>query len=97
MIGNAKLLTTYNPSSENLMVRIADGSFSKVAGIESVPITNDLTLRFMLLVPNLTCNLLLISKLTKDLNCVTNSFFQIVVNFQIWNQRRLGMLRDLFL
>ena len=45
-----------------------------MAGIGSVTITNDLTLKFVLLVRNLTCNLLSISKLTKDLNYVTNFF-----------------------
>ncbi|KAK0606654.1 hypothetical protein LWI29_002135 [Acer saccharum] len=74
MTGNATLFNTYSPSSGNLMVLIADGSLSKVAGIGLVTITDDLTLKSMLLVPNLTCNLMSISKLTKDLNCVTNFF-----------------------
>lgn len=33
MIGNATLFHTYSPSSGTFMVRIADGSLSKVAGI----------------------------------------------------------------
>ena len=56
------------------MVRIVDGSLSKVAGIGFVAITDDLILKFVLFVHNLTCDLLSISKLTKDLNCVTNFF-----------------------
>ena len=77
MTGNATLFNTYSPNSGNLMVRIADGSLSKVAGIGSVTITNDLTLKSVLLVPNLTCNLLSISKLTKDLNCITIFFLKL--------------------
>ena len=74
MIGNATLFHTYSPSSGNFMVRIADGSLSKMAGIGSVAITDDLILKSVLFVPNLTCNLLSISKLTKNLSCVTNFF-----------------------
>ena len=76
MIGNATLFHTSSPSFGNFMVRIVDGSLSKVAGIGSVAITDDLILKSILFVPNLTCNLLSISKLTKDLNCVTNFFLK---------------------
>lgn len=73
MTGNANLFHTYIPCAENSTVRIADGSLSKVTGIGS-DITDNTILSFVLLVPNLTCNLLSISKLTKDLKCVTNFF-----------------------
>ena len=63
------------------MVRIVDGSLSKVTGTGSVVITKDLILKFVLLVPNLACNLLSISKLTRDLKCVTN-FFPTYCEFQ---------------
>ncbi|RVW38442.1 Retrovirus-related Pol polyprotein from transposon TNT 1-94 [Vitis vinifera] len=53
-------------------VRIADGSLSKVAGTGSVVLSRDLTLNSVLLVPNLDCNLLSISKLTKEKRCITN-------------------------
>ena len=43
---------------------IADGSLSKVVGTSSVVISKDLTLDSILLVSNLDCNLLFISKLT---------------------------------
>ncbi|RVW49546.1 Retrovirus-related Pol polyprotein from transposon TNT 1-94 [Vitis vinifera] len=56
----------------NLTVRIADGSLSKVAGTGSVVLSRDLTLNSVLLVPNLDCNLLSISKLTKEKRCITN-------------------------
>ena len=57
MTGNATLFHTYSPSSGNFMVQIADGLFSKVAGIGSVAIINDLILKSILFVPNLTCKL----------------------------------------
>ncbi|RVW64572.1 Retrovirus-related Pol polyprotein from transposon TNT 1-94 [Vitis vinifera] len=53
-------------------VRIADGSLSKVVGTGSVVLSRDLTLNSVLLVPNLDCNLLSISKLTKEKRCITN-------------------------
>ena len=53
--------------STTYTVRIADGSLSKVVGIGSIRVTNDLNLNFVLHVPNLDCNLLSINKLTRDL------------------------------
>ena len=56
------------------MIRIVDGSLSRVAGTRSVVISKDLTLKSVLLVPNLACNLLSTSKLTRELKWVTNFF-----------------------
>ena len=64
----------YNPCYDNLNVRIADGSLSKVAGTGSVVISETLTLNSVLLVPKLDCNLLSISKLTQELNCIFKFF-----------------------
>ncbi|KAL6316992.1 hypothetical protein AAG906_026686 [Vitis piasezkii] len=61
MTGDATIFDTYSSCPNNLTVRIADGSLSK-----------DLTLNSVLLVPNLDCNLLSISKLTKEKRCITN-------------------------
>ena len=47
-----------------------DGSLSFVAGIGSIKVSKDLTLESVLHVPTLRCNLLSISKLTRDNNCV---------------------------
>ena len=72
MAGNESLFDSYNPCTEIYTMRIADGSVSKVVGIGSIVLTKDLILKFVLLVPNLVCNLLLVNKLIKDMNCVTN-------------------------
>ena len=74
MTGNADLFHNYSLYSENFRVCIADGFMSKVAGIGSICLTKDLILKSVLLVPNLTRNLLSISKLSRDLNCVTNFY-----------------------
>ena len=68
------IYSTYSPCSENFTVRIADGTMSKVVGIGSIVITEDLALKSVLLIPNLTDNLLSISKITHDLNCVPNFY-----------------------
>ena len=69
MTGDASLFHKYRPCHENYKVRIADGSLSTVTSIGEVIISESLVLKSVLLVPNLTCNLLSISKLTRDLNC----------------------------
>ena len=68
------IFDTYSSCPNNLTVRIADGSLSKVVGTGSVVLSNDLTLNSVHLVPNLDCNLLSISKLTKERRCVANFF-----------------------
>ncbi|WJZ96545.1 hypothetical protein VitviT2T_015220 [Vitis vinifera] len=72
MTGDATIFDTYSSCPNNLTVRIADGSLSKVVGTGSVVLSRDLTLNSVLLVPNLDCNLLSISKLTKEKRRITN-------------------------
>ena len=74
MTGDENLFHTFSPCQENLTVRIADGSLSKVTGIGSISLTKKLILDFVLLVPKLDCNLLSINKLSKDKNCVAKFF-----------------------
>ena len=66
------LFSSYVPSSSNQKVRIADGSFSVVAGIGTVKISLNILLKPVLHVPKLSCKLLSISKLARNLNCVVN-------------------------
>ena len=74
MSGNVDLLDNLNHCSNEFIVRITDGSISKVAGIGTIVLSNKLSLKTVLFVPNLTCNLLYVSKLAKDLKCVTNFY-----------------------
>ena len=87
MTGIASLFQKYSPHSEGFIVRTADGSISKIAGIRSIALSKDLVLKSILLVPKLTSNLLSISKITRDLNCVTN-FYQMHCEFQDLESRR---------
>ena len=52
-----------------------------MAGTGSINLTQDLPLSSVLYVPKLDCNLLSISKLTRDLNCVTK-FYPNLCEFQ---------------
>ena len=65
------LFSTYSPCAGNLKVKIADGTLSPVAGKGSIRISESITLNLVLHVPNLSCNLLSISQLTKKSNCPT--------------------------
>ena len=71
MTGDITLFQAYSPCTSHSAIRIADGSFSAVAGTGSIELTKDIHLSTVLYVPKLDCNLLSISKLTRDLNCMT--------------------------
>ncbi|KAG6480118.1 hypothetical protein ZIOFF_063596 [Zingiber officinale] len=58
MTNSLKLLKLYSPCPENKKVKIADGSFSPIAGKGSVQISENIDLKSVLYVPKLTCNLL---------------------------------------
>ena len=93
MTGSSNLFSTYIPCSGQKRVKIADDSFSMVVGKGSIVVTKDLILEYVLHVPNLSCNLISVRKLTKDLKCVVNSF-QMVLIFRIcfWG-RGLAVVR----
>ena len=64
------LFSTYSPCVGNLKVKIADGTLSPIAGKGSIRIYESITLNPVLHVPNLSCNLLSNSQLTKQSNCL---------------------------
>lgn len=70
MTNCSKLFSIYSPCAGHKKVKIVYGTFSTIAGVGSIPISKTLTLHNVLHVPNLSCNLLSISKLTQDLNCL---------------------------
>ena len=70
MTGDITVFDKYSRCHDHSIVQIADGTLSKVFGKGSVVISEDITLDLVLYVPKLDCNLLSISKLTNNLNCV---------------------------
>ena len=77
----SNLFSTYSPCPSNQKIKIADGSFSFIVGKGSTPISKILTLESVLHVLNLSFNLLSISKLPRDMNCVAK-FFPSYCEFQ---------------
>jgi transposase InsO family protein len=69
MTNCSHLFSSYFPSSGSEKVRIADGSYSSIAGKGSIKISEQITLQSVLHVPKFACNLLSVHKLSKDTNC----------------------------
>lgn len=70
MTGLFNLFSTYILLSGKQKVKIADGFLSSVAGKDSISVSKTMILISVLHIPNLSCNFLSVSKLTKDLNCM---------------------------
>ena len=68
----------------NIKNKKVDGSLSAIAGKGPIKISSLLTLYNVLHVPNLSCNLLSVSKLISDLKCQAN-FFSSWCEFQDLN------------
>ena len=81
MIGCEKLFSSYIPSSSNHRVKFDDGSYSLVAGIRTITINPEISLQSVLHVPKLSCNLISISKITKEFGCMVN-FHLLLVFFK---------------
>ena len=90
MTGDITVFHKYYPCQEYLTVRIADGTLSKVAGLGSVIISKDLVLESILLVANLDCNLLSISKLMEERKCVANFTFKQCVFQELSSGKTIG-------
>ncbi|KAJ9693491.1 hypothetical protein PVL29_012321 [Vitis rotundifolia] len=69
MTNSSNMFESYSPCLENKKVRIADGNFSPIAGKGLIKIFEGIDLKSVLHVPKLTCNLLSVSKLSRDSNC----------------------------
>ena len=74
MTCSSHLFKSYSPCSGNDKVKIADGSFSSIAGKGLIKISERIDLKSVLHVPKLACNLLSVSKLSKDSNCCVTFF-----------------------
>ncbi|RVX23040.1 Retrovirus-related Pol polyprotein from transposon TNT 1-94 [Vitis vinifera] len=90
MTGDAAILQNYKPSNGHSSIHIADGSKSKIAGTGSIKLTKDLYLDSVLHVPNLDCNLLSISKLARDLQCVTKFYPNLCVFQDLKSGKMIG-------
>ena len=81
MIGCSKMFSSYSPCASNKKVKLADGSLSAIAEMRTIKLTSLITLQDVLHVPNLSCNLLSISKFTSNHQCRAN-FYSSYCEFQ---------------
>lgn len=88
MIGTSSLFSSYSICYGKDKVRIADGSYSSIAGKRNISVTLSLPLTSVLHVPKFTLNLLSVSHLTKSLN-YSISFFPSHCVFQDLSLRKV--------
>lgn len=88
MTSSSSLFSNYSRCYKNESVRIADGSFPPIVGKGKIEISNQITLESVLHVPKLACNLLSVSKLSKDSNCRV-VFLDFHCEFQDQNSGRM--------
>jgi len=69
MTSTSSLFHSYTPCADNQEVKILDGSLSFIADKGSIKISDHINLKSVLHVPNLSCNLLSVIKLSNDSNC----------------------------
>ncbi|XP_071923252.1 uncharacterized protein [Coffea arabica] len=74
MTGNSSLFSTFQPHTSASIVTLADGSKSRVLGSGSVNPTPLISLSSVLSLPELSFNLISMSKLIRALNCSTQFF-----------------------
>lgn len=72
MMDCEKFFSPYVPSLGNHKVNIGDGSFTVIASVGTIELSPRIKLKGILHVRHLSCNLLSISKITKDLQCIVN-------------------------
>lgn len=72
MIGNQRLFISLIISKNNVSLKIADSSISKVTRVNNVRISKDLILKLVLVKPSLSENLMSMRKRTNNEVCDVN-------------------------
>jgi GAG-pre-integrase domain len=85
------MFKTYKPLSGRDKVQTADGSLCSIGGVRDVTCISELQLSSILNVPNFTNNLLSISQLVDDLNCVVSLSPTHVVLQELKTRRVIGI------
>ena len=88
MTGCFKKFSSYSPCAINKKVKLVNGLLSAIARIGTIKLTSLITLHDVLHVPNLSCNLLSISKFTYDHQCQAN-FYCSYCEFQKLTTRKM--------
>lgn len=95
MTNCSQLFDSYYPCSGSKKIRIANSSFSPIASKGNIKISENISLKLVLHVPKLACNLLFVSKLSKDFDySILFSPFNCV--FHDWNSgKMIGTAREI--
>ena len=75
MTGNSSLFTTFLPHPSTSTITLADGSTSCVLGSWTIHPTPLITFTSVMSLPQLSFNLIYVSKLTRTLNCSISLFY----------------------
>ena len=94
MTNDHHLFSTYSPCVDNLKVKIADGTLSPITGKGSIRIYESITLNPVLHVPNLSCNLLSNSQLTKQSNCSAKFLSSHCVFQDLSSRKMIGSAKE---
>lgn len=97
MMNESKYFFSYSLYSNDGKVFLVNGSFIPISGEGSISGSPSITLNLVLHVPKIACNLLLVSKITKSLNCCvkfypTHCVFQdLITGKKIGNVEEKGL------
>ncbi|KAL6348502.1 hypothetical protein AAG906_009962 [Vitis piasezkii] len=94
MTGSHDLFTNYTLCPGTFKIQIANGSLSSVVDKGIVSISPNITLQSVLHVPSLSCNLVSISKLTRELQCVAKFFLSHCEFQDLHSGRMIGSAKE---
>jgi hypothetical protein len=87
------IFKSYKPLSGKERVQTTDGTFCSIAGIGNVTCTPNIQLSSVLHVPNFTNNLMSVSQLVDDLNCIVFLSPSNVVVHELKTGRVIGIYK----
>jgi hypothetical protein len=90
MAGSCKDFMKYFPSSKRETIKLVDGSTQHIMGSRIVVCGPNISLSFVLHVPSFPINILSISGITNELNCVSLFFPSGCLFQELGTGRRLG-------
>ena len=94
MTGNKTIFHNLKFCHEHLKVKVANHVFTRVEGIGTITLSNQLAIHNVLYVPELTCNLISVSKLTKSQICGVIFDDDLCVFQDLKSRRMIGTSRE---
>jgi hypothetical protein len=91
MTSDSTVFKSYKPLLGKEKVQTADGTFCSIAGIENVTCTPNIQLSSVLHVSNFTNNLMSVSQLVDDMNCIVSLSPSNVVVHELKTGKMIGI------